>query len=143
MLECATWKVAPLSAEHILHRVKARGFPSDPLRRAQGATRKNFAAARSVRQLESFARPGKAHRMIANHLALANRLNWNLIIELSRCPQNFRERFRRAAGRILFHAVMGLNNSQIEFWSENFSSFARQSEKRVHADAEVGCENNR
>ena len=39
--------------------------------------------------------------------------------------------------------MMGLNNFQIEFWSEDFGRFARQRKQRVHADAEVGGENNR
>src|ERR1700688_995403 len=39
--------------------------------------------------------------------------------------------------------MMRLNNFQIEFWSENFGRFARQRKQRVHADTEIGGENNR
>ena len=49
------------------------------------------------------------------------------------CGQNFRQRFRRAARRVFFQAMMHLDYFQIEIGSQNFRRFARQPEQRVDA----------
>src|SRR5205823_14772577 len=72
-----------LQSQYILHRVKVGRLPDNPLRRAQSAAPENLAAARRVRKLETFAWSGKNHGVLADHVAFANRLNWNLIGHVS------------------------------------------------------------
>ena len=47
--------------------------------------------------------------------------------------QNFRERGRRAAGRVLLHAVVHLDDLEVEAGAEDFRGLAREPEERVDA----------
>src|SRR6266478_3302639 len=133
----------PLQSEHILHRIKPGWFADDPLRRAQSAAPENFAAARFVRKLKTFTWSGKNHGVLADHVAFADRLNRNLIIDPSCLAQNFRERFGSATRRIFFGAMMGFDNLAMEFSTKNLCSSVCQSKKRVDTHTEVRCEHDR
>ena len=112
-------------------------------------------------ELNALAPARKGHRMIAHHIAAANRVNANLrgrtapaqtlatvcnvlrVIKLPDLAQNFRQSSCGAARRILFHAMMHLDNFKIETGTEHLCRFPGQPEERIHADAEIRRGNNR
>ena len=80
--------------------------------------------------------------MLADHVAFANRLNWNLIGHVLCLAQNPSEGFCGPAGRIFFHVMVRFDYFGIEISAKNLPSSVRQSKKRVHAHAEIGCKYN-
>jgi hypothetical protein len=105
-----------------------------------------------MRQLEALTLPGKNHDVVAYQVTPAHRVNPDLRLitlayysfttmandfRLASALQNFRQSFCRSAWSIFFHPVMRFDNFQIEIIAENFRGVFRQSEERVHANAEV------
>ena len=104
---------------------------------------------------------GENHRVIAHHIAASERVHANL----ARCPfarqavpavandffqrlfaharHQFRQRGRRAAGRVFLHPMMQLDDFHVEPRAEDFSSLARQPEQRVDSGRIVRRPDNR
>ena len=94
-------------------------------------------------QFQPLARPGKNHRVLADHITFADRLDWNFISDVLCLAQDFSESFRAATGRVLFHAMVRFDDLGTEFVPKNICSSLCKSKKRVYPHAEVGRENNR
>ena len=65
-----------------------------------------------MRELKALARSRENHSVLADYLAFANRLNRYFFFLHG--FRNLSERFRRAAGRILFHFVVRFDDLGIE-----------------------------
>src|SRR5439155_11033362 len=115
----------PLQSQYILHRVKVGRLADDPPRRAQSAAPENLATARFVGKLETFARSGKNHGVLSDHVAFANRLNWNLIGHVLCLAQNPSEGFCGPPGRIFCHVMLRFDYFGIEISSKNIASSVR------------------
>src|SRR4029450_4748219 len=132
-----------LQSEHIFPAAKTSGFPDNPARRAECSAPENFATCCPMRHLKTLACPAEDHRMLADHIAFADRPNRYLIIGVPHLAQNSGKGLRCSAGRVFLRLMMRLNNFNIEFRAKRLGSVTCQGEKRVHACAEVRRENNR
>src|SRR5438034_490262 len=72
--------VALPQPEHILHGIKPRRLVDNPSRCAQRPTRKNFAACCTMHQLKALTGATKNYGVLTNHIAFANRLNRNFVL---------------------------------------------------------------
>ncbi len=68
-----------------------------------------------MRHLKTLAWPAEDHRMLADDIALADRLNRDLIIGVPRLAQNSGKGLRCSAGRVFLRLMMRFNNFNIEF----------------------------
>ena len=96
-----------------------------------------------MRKLNALAASTKNHGVLTNHIAFANRLNRNFVLNLLRRFQNVTERFGRPAGRIFFHLVMRFDNLCIKIAPEQFASLTGQPEEHINSDAEIRRKHNR
>ena len=87
-----------------------------------------------MRHLKTLARPAKDHRMLADHIAFADRPNRDLIIGVPRLAQNSGEGLRCSAGRVFLRVMMRFNNFNIEF-RPSVSAVLRAKAKSVFTPA--------
>ena len=58
-------------------------------------------------------------------------------MQLAHVRQNFRQRLGRAAGRVLFQAMVHLDDFEVEVRAEDFRRLAREPEQRVDAGGKI------
>jgi len=111
---------ALFQSQHVLHVINAGFLFDHPERGAQGAVGKSVTVGGLVREFKALAVVGENDRVIANHIAAANRVHADFgrgsfaddafatvthdFLELlfADARENFSERLCRAAGRVFF-----------------------------------------
>src|SRR5919198_2765163 len=95
-----------------------------------------------MREFKALAGAAKNDRVLADHVAFANRLDWNFALRFFSCFQNFSQCFGRSAWRIFFHLVMCFDNLGIKIAAELLRGFARQPKEHIDPDTEIRRKHN-
>src|SRR4051794_36112193 len=66
-----------------------------------------------------------------------------VVLEPARLAQDLREALGRSARRILLQTMMRLHDLNVKVGTQELIGFTREPKKRVHADAEIGREQDR
>ena len=143
-------------AQDIAHGVEARRLARRPARRPKRAARKERAVHAAVREFEPLALADEHHRVLAHHIAAAQRRKADIAIppragmalaaplrdpvQIDAAPRcrSPAEAYRRAGRRIDLVLVMNLHDLDVVLVTQHRGNALDRGEQRVHGDAHIG-----